>query len=284
MKTSLNYFVALIAMVFTFASCSSDENNNTNPANELEGLIKIQQFGNYSHTIELYSKTGILQQGFNDIDIRIKDNQTTEYIKNATITWKPIMHMTSMSHACPYSSLTKTTATGTLYNGYIVFTMPQNETEYWDLEIKYTIAGINYTALSQIDVAASAKRNLNTFTGTDGTKYIVAYIEPTQPKVALNDLKVGVWKMENMMSFPMVDGYTVKIDPRMPSMGNHSSPNNMNAIQANPGELYTGKLSLTMTGYWKINLQLANPSGDVLKGETITEANEASSIFFEIEF
>ena len=39
-----------------------------------------------------------------------------------------------------------------------------------------------------------------------------------------------------------------------------------------------------MTGYWKINLQLANAEGEILKGETITEENEASSIFFEIEF
>ena len=284
MKTSLNYFVALIAMAFTFASCSSDDNGNTNLTNELNGLTKIQQFDNDSHTIELYSKTGFLQQGFNDINIRIKDKQAAEYIKNATITWKPIMHMTMMSHACPFSQISKVTPDGTLYNGYIVFTMPQNTTEYWDLEIKYSINGTEYTALSQIDVPASAKRTLNTFTGTDGVKYIVAYIEPTTPKVAVNDLKVGVWKMANMMSFPMVDGYTVKIDPRMPSMGNHSSPNNVHATQTNSGELYNGKLALTMTGYWKINLQLVNPAGEVLKGEVITDAVEASSIFFEIEF
>ncbi len=284
MKTSLNYFVALIAMAFTFASCSSDDNGNSNPTNELNGLTKIQQFDNDSHTIELYSKTGFLQQGFNDINIRIKDKQAATYVKNANITWKPIMHMTMMSHACPFSQISKVTPDGTLYNGYIVFTMPQNTTEYWDLEIKYSINGTEYTALSQIDVPASAKRTLNTFTGTDGVKFIVAYIEPTAPKVAVNDLKVGVWKMANMMSFPMVDGYTVKIDPRMPSMGNHSSPNNVHATQTNSGELYNGKLALTMTGYWKINLQLVNPAGEVLKGEVITDAVEASSIFFEIEF
>ena len=284
MKNSYNYLVVLFAMVFTFASCSSDDNNNNSTINELDGLVKIQHFDNDSHTIELYSKTGFLQQGFNDVNIRIKNKQTSEYIKNATITWKPMMHMTMMSHSCPFSQITKVTNDGTLYNGFIVFTMPQNDTEYWDLEIEYTIDGTQFTALSQIDVPASAKRNLNSFTGTDGTKYIMAYIEPNQPKVAVNDLKVGVWKMENMMSFPMVNGYTVKIDPRMPSMGNHTSPNNVNATQSNPDELYNGKLSLTMTGYWKINLQLANAEGEILKGEEITEANEASSIFFEIEF
>ncbi|WP_432670439.1 hypothetical protein [Flavobacterium sp. SM2513] len=284
MKTSLKYIVALTAIAFTFASCSSDDDNTKTPTNELNGLVKIQQFDNDSHTIELYSKAGFLQQGFNTIDVRIKDKQTAEYIKNATVTWQPMMHMTMMAHSCPFSVVTKTAVEGTLYKGYIVFTMAQNDTEYWDLEINYTIDGTNYAATSPIDVPASAKRNLNTFTGTDGTKYVVAYIEPNQPKVAVNDLKVGVWKMESMMSFPMMNGYTVKIDPRMPSMGNHTSPNNVNATQTNPGELYNGKLSLTMTGYWKINLQLANAAGDILNGEAITETTEASSIYFEIEF
>ncbi len=95
---------------------------------------------------------------------------------------------------------------------------------------------------------------------------------------------IGVWKMQDMMNFPVVDGYSVKIDPRMPSMGNHSSPNNVNATQVAAGDLYNGKLSLTMTGYWKINLQLAKSDGTVVKGETIADAVTESSIFFEIEF
>ena len=48
--------------------------------------------------------------------------------------------------------------------------------------------------------------------------------------------------------------------------------------------MYKGKLSLTMTGYWKINLQLAKADGTVVKGEPITDAVQASSIYFELEF
>jgi hypothetical protein len=39
-----------------------------------------------------------------------------------------------------------------------------------------------------------------------------------------------------------------------------------------------------MTGYWKLNLKLLNSSGEVLKGEDITEEIEASSLYFELEF
>ena len=89
--------------------------------------------------------------------------------------------------------------------------------------------------------------------------------------------------MENMMNFPRVNNYTVNTDPRMPSMGNHGSPNNVNLTQSTD-LLYNGKLSLTMTGYWKINLQLLNSANEVLKGEEITDTTTASSIYFEVEF
>jgi hypothetical protein len=268
-------------MALTFVSCSNDDETTVN---ELDGITKFKEITNDTHTIELYSHMGSLEQGYNEISLRIKENGTNNYIKNAEVSWSPLMHMTMMTHSCPYSALEKVTENGTLYEGYIMFQMAQNDTEYWDLKIDYTINGVDYTATDVIDVPASAKRKVNTFTGSDGVKYLVAYIEPHHPKVAVNDMKVGVWKMQNMMMFPVVDGYTVKIDPRMPSMGNHTSPNNVHATQATTGGLYDGKLSLTMTGYWKINLQLANGEGTVLKGEEITETVTASSIFFEIEF
>ena len=271
-----------ILMSLTLGSCSNDDNETT--INELDSLVKFKEIVNNNHTIELFSVKGTLEQGYNEINLRIKNNTSNEYFKNAEISWTPIMHMTSMSHSCPFSSVNKITNEGTLYKGYIMFQMAQNDTEYWDLKIDYTIDEVDYSVTSVIDVPASEKRVVNTFMGTDGTKYLLALIEPSNPKVAINDIKIGVWKMQNMMTFPIVDGYTVKIDPRMPSMGNHSSPNNINATQANSNSFYNGKLSLTMTGYWKINLQLANTNGDILKGEEITETVESSSIFFEIEF
>lgn len=282
MKFQLKNIVAVLIMALALISCSDNDDSAT--VNELDGLTKFQEMTNATHTIELYSHTGALVQGYNEVKLRIKDNTTNQYIKNASVSWMPVMHMAMMNHSCPNSEVEKITTEGTLYEGYIMFQMAQNDTEYWDLKIDYSIDGVDYTTTSVIDVPASAKRTVNTFTGTDGVKYLVAYVEPHHPSVALNDMKVGVWKMQDMMTFPVVDGYTLKIDPRMPSMGNHSSPNNVHATQTSTGELYNGKLSLTMTGYWKINLQLAKPDGTIVKGEEITDTVTASSIFFEIEF
>ncbi|MGL2962786.1 hypothetical protein ACSVH2_03065 [Flavobacterium sp. RSB2_4_14] len=281
MKTQLKNIVAVVIMALALTSCSKDD--STTPVDELAELTKFKEFTNDTHTIELYSHMSV-EQGFNEIKIRIKDNATEEYVKNASVSWLPLMHMTTMTHSCPKSEVEKVSTDGTLYEGYIVFQMPQNATEYWDLKIDYTINGVSYTATTPIDVTASIARRVNSFTGSDGVKYIVAYAEPHHPAVTINDMVVGIFKMQDMMTFPVVDGYTLKIDPRMPSMGNHGSPNNVNATQSESGELYNGKMSLTMTGYWKINLQLVKPDGTVLKGEEIAGDVTESSLYFDFEF
>ncbi|HPW97991.1 MAG TPA: hypothetical protein PK218_05470 [Flavobacterium sp.] len=273
--------IALVLITLAFASCSNDD-NQTN-TNELDGLTKFKEVVEGNQTIEFYSPKGALSQGYNDIKFRIKNNETNQYITDAQVEWMPKMHMTMMTHSCPKSEVVKA-ATGNLYEGYIVFQMAQNETEYWDLTLDYSIDGEEHSLIIPIDVPATAKRVVSSFMGSDNVRYVIAYIDPTSPKVGMNDLKVGIWKMQDMMTFPMINDYTVKIDPRMPSMGNHSSPNNVNAQQTTVDNFYIGKLSLTMTGYWKINLQLQNDLGTIVKGEEITDSVTESSLFFEIEF
>ncbi|HZJ37167.1 MAG TPA: hypothetical protein VFD29_11145 [Gillisia sp.] len=266
-----------------FTSCSTDSDEIT-PVNEIADLVKIQTMENDTHLVELYSIDGQLEQGYNKVSLRIKNKIGQEFINDATIEWKPIMHMEATQHSCPVSEVTKKPGTESLYEGFIVFQMAENQTEYWTLTLNYTINGVDYTLTEPINVPASIRRNVTVFTGTDEIKYILALIEPSQPKVATNDMSVGVFKMESMMTFPMVNSYKVKIDLRMPSMGNHSSPNNVDLTQSSADKFYHGKLNLTMTGYWKINLQLENALGEVIKGEPVSDTNEASSIFLELEF
>ena len=272
---------SFLFILATLTACSSDDDEVV--VNELDGLTKIQEFTNDTHVIELYNTTGALEQGYNTISLRFKNKSTNQYEENATVSWMPVMHMATMNHSCPKSEVVKTAQKETLYNGYIVFQMAQNETEYWDLKLDYTINGTAYTATEIVNVPASAKRRVTSFMGSDNKKYLIAIVDPANPKVALNDVTFGLYKMESMMNFPVVDNYKIKIDPRMPSMGNHTSPNNVDLTQTSD-KLYHGKLSLTMTGYWKINLQLLNELDEVLKGEVVTEENPASSIFLEIEF
>lgn len=283
MKNLFKIFLALVIVSFA-VSCRQDDAVVTPKTNALAGFTKAKEFSNSTHIIELYTPTGTTPQGYNDVAVKIKDKSTGKYVENATINWKPMMHMKSMMHSCPKSELKKSTEDNSVFEGYLVFTMAENDSEYWYLTFDYTIDGKAYTVKDRLSVPAMSKRVVSTFTGSDNVRYILAYIQPRSPQVAINDITIGVWKTESMNSYPVVNNLKVKIDPRMPSMNNHSSPNNADAIQTGADVFYHGKLSLTMTGYWKINLQLLDASGKVLKGEAVTEANPSSSIFFETEF
>lgn len=70
----------------------------------------------------------------------------------------------------------------------------------------------------------------------------------------------------------------------MPAMGNHSSPNNTDLSQSGTPGFYKGKLSLSMTGYWQINMQVFNATKEIIKGESISYDHQESSLYFDFEF
>ena len=264
-------------------SCSSDDDNDT-VLNEVEGLKKIQDLGNATHTVELFNTSGNFKTGYNAISIRIKDKTTNAFVENATLTWMPIMKMTTMDHSCPKSAVSKTLGKSTVYDGFIIYQMTNLDGSGWSLKIDYSINGVSYTASSDIVVMQNDNQNVTSFMGSDDVRYVMALVEPKDPKIAINKLKVGLYKMETMMSFPEVADYKITLDPRMPGMGNHSSPNNTDLSYNVAEKMYNGNLSLTMTGYWVLNLKLLNTVNDVLKGENVTEENPKSSLYLELDF
>lgn len=284
MKTIKYFFaIALVSMVFT--SCTDDSEDPILPeGNPLEAYNVLASITGNGHEVEVYSEQQQFTIGYNQLFIRIKNEADDSYVSDASISWKPIMHMTEMMHSCPKSEVLKTDD-ATVYSGYVIFQMPGNADEYWDLGIEYSIDGQTYEINKRIEVnmPTDGKARVASFMGSDDSRYVVAMM-PFEPEVAVNDFSAMVFKMEDMMTFPPVEGYKIAIDPRMPGMGNHSSPNNEDLAYDSATKMYNGKLSLTMTGYWKINLKLMNESDEVLKGEAVTDENESSTLFFEIEF
>lgn len=264
-------------------SCSDDDTDIT-IIDEIESLKKVQEITNDTHTIELYTDTGHFSTGYNDISLRIKNNSDNTYIENASLTWNPVMTMPTMKHSCPKSTISKVPGKNTLYNGYIIYQMTHMDMSGWTLNISYTINDSSYEAKAPLLVGQSNRQNVTTITGSDDTKYIIALIAPSVPKIAVNDVKIGVYTMEDAFSFPVVKNYSIALDPRMPSMGNHSSPNNEDLTYSDIDTMYHGRLSLTMSGYWVLNLKLINDQGMLLKGEDITTDHLQSSLYLEIEF
>jgi hypothetical protein len=284
MKT-LKYIFAILILSVSFVSCSDDNDETPMETSPVEGLNKIYEFPSADHSVEIYSEKTALEVGYNEISIRIKDMASDKYVTNAAATWMPMMHMETMEHSAPHSMLSNTES-NSVYKGHIVFQMPGNDTEYWDVTLNYNFNGQAMTETHRVSVTQPADRlnKVQVFMGSDDNRYVLAYVNPKTPQVAINDFQAVLYKMENMMSFPMVENYKITVDPRMPGMGNHSSPNNEDLTYNPSTKLYNGKLSLTMTGYWKVNLKLLNQSGEVLKGEDVTESNPESSLYFELEF
>ena len=279
----LKYIIPILFIaLFTF-SCSTDDDSEE-VLNEIEGLKKIQDLTNTTHTLELFNTTGNFKTGYNAISIRVMDNATKNFVENASLSWMPMMKMPTMDHSSPKSAISKAVGKATVYDGFIIYQMANLDGSGWSLKIDYTINGIDYTASSAIVVMQNDNQNVTSFMGTDGTKYVLALIEPKSPKIAVNKMKVGLFKMQTMMSFPSVPDYKITLDPRMPGMGNHSSPNNKDLTYNAADQMYDGDLSLTMSGYWVLNLKVLNSAGDILKGEAITEEHPKSSLYLELDF
>ena len=281
----LKYIFPILFIALLNVSCSSDnDDDDSGITNEVAGLTKIQELTNATHTIELFNTTGQFKTGYNAISLRVIDNATNSYVEDANLSWIPMMQMPTMEHSSPKSTITKTLGKDTVYDGFIIYQMTNLDGSGWSLTVNYTINGIDYTVTDAITVLQNDNQNSASFMGSDDSRYIVALVEPNNPKIAINDLKVGLFKMENMMTFPVVEDFTITLDPRMPGMGNHTSPNNTDLTYNSAEQMYNADLALTMTGYWVLNLKLLNTNGEVLKGEDVTEDNTQSSLYLELEF
>src|SRR5690554_8092482 len=106
MKT-LKYLSVLFVSLLTF-SCSSDDETTPVNTDELNGLVKIQEFSNDTHTVEFYSKSGTLKQGYNALSLRIKDKDSIVFVTNASLICIDVMYMANVQHSCTNSEIVKT--------------------------------------------------------------------------------------------------------------------------------------------------------------------------------
>lgn len=268
----------LAIAIFSFALISCEKEPNKTPENKLK---KVQEINDDKYIVELFTETGKLQIGYNEIFIKVKGKNTGNYIENININWNPEMQMMDKKHSCPRSSVEKVAGDAFLQKGYIIFQMAGNAMEHWNLEITLN-DGVQSIITEQIDVQTTPYKNVATFKDTtSGKKYVIALIQPQKPIYGTNDLSFGLFEMESMFNFLAVKDFTIEFDPRMPSMENHSSPNNIQPIFKSEDNFYHGKINLTMTGYWKLNLIVKNTDGAIIQGN-IVSATEDSNLYLEL--
>ncbi len=285
----LKYGMLFLLTAIIMSSCTKDDNKNDN-VNEVENLQLVKSFSEEGYTLELFNSGGKFIVGYNKIYLRLTDSDGN-YVKDASFDWMPMMTMDMggmiHEHSCPFSDIKKVADKQTLYEGYIVFIMESHEPgDSWNLEINFTVDGHSLSANGDVSVVSTENQYNKSYTsviGEDDAKYFLALVEPQKPIIGTNDIVVALFKAGEHHDFPRVDNYTIKIDPRMPGMGNHSAPGNEDMTQGEDG-LYYGKVGFSMSGYWLINLILENDSGTVVRGEPVTEENPESSLNFKLEF
>jgi hypothetical protein len=290
MKASNFLAVLLVGSMFlSVASCNKDKAPEVIP-DPTEGLVKVLTLAdpNHPYKVTLYTENGNLQLGYNKVYFTVTDADG-KFIPNATLSAFPEMDMGMMKHSTPRSEITKVPDKA-LYEAYYSFLMAGA----WLYDVDYTVGNISGSIVdAPLDVknvfrpdGTTERKVIQSVTATDGSekRYVISLIEPTKPKEGANEIKAYIHERVDGNTYTPVENFTLKLDPRMPAMGNHSSPNNVDLTWDAANKTYKGTVNFSMTGYWTLNLLLVNGQGVTLYGNAVTEEVEKSSLYFEVEF
>jgi hypothetical protein len=287
----------LIFTVSFFVSCGD---KNDDPLENIEptaGLKKIQEFTDGNYTITAWNETGELRLGYTKVYFTVQDKEDN-YVDNLHIfSAFPEMDMGMMTHGCPRSEIIKV-SDKPLYEAYFAFTMYSGQSDgKWRLNLTYQhYVSDNFVGVIEnveIDVknafrpdGKTERKVIQSLVAADGSdkRYVVTLVEPQKPKVGVNDITAYIHERIDADTYNPVENFTLKLDPRMPSMENHSSPNNTDLTWDVAGKIYRGSVNFSMTGYWTLNLILQNDRGETLYGNAITDDTATGSLFFEVEF
>lgn len=213
----------------------------------------LGEFTDNGVTVVAYSDKPI-EVGFNNIWFEVHEDG--EPFDRPHIHFNTMMHMENHSHASPYGEPGHhRDEEHNLYHGWAIFTMPSGEMGTWDLELTihdHDHSGFEASGTIGVDVEPSDR--VRTFMTEDESRYVLTLIEPADPSVGMNDLKVALHKRESMMNFPPVLNGSMQFEPWMPSM-DHGSSNNVSPVHDENG-FYNGQVNFNMTGDWELRFDL----------------------------
>ena len=231
------------------------------------------------YDIHIQTPSGAFHQGYNAMRVHLTDDRGNTADGVADVVLRPLAATADGGQVlgtAPHPEALAYRPDSAYFDGYAVFTAVSDAQQAWTLDIHFTAAGEPHAVQLPITVTPqpNPNRGMAAFTGNDGTDYLVALVAPQQPQVGENDLVAAIYRREAGSTPPWIyakaDDYTLLLDPRMPepSMGNHSSPNNVDLTQHDDG-LYHGVVNYTMTGNWTLNFILLDPDGNVVKGTEV---------------
>ena len=287
------------ATVLTLASCNSNDDENgfsiegititedveccsaeeaLDVYNFLQTLQEVPELKTEvadKYDVRAYSPTGRLHRGYNDLYFVVTKKKTGNYVKYVTIdNFTPLMHMTKMNvwHSTPTSAEVASFSLKyhAVLHGWVSLLMNSSEAGYWTLTYnidvlgsKARVEGLPFT----VEALPEGQDWLKSFKVGDDTYYL-SLVNPADWKTGANTIEAYVSKKGTPATAPYglaEEEFTIEIDPRMPDMGNHTSPNNV-ALTRRVDDAYRGSINLTMTGLWRIHLTVKDKEGNVVAG------------------
>jgi hypothetical protein len=276
-----------------FAACDEKITSEEETSNPVSGLKKIQDFPLNDYIASAWNETGEWHLGYTKVYFTVK-NKEGSFVENVQLSAFPEMDMGTVKHSTPRSEIIKKPGKA-LYEAWYAFLMYSGQGEgKWYYNLRYTIGNeTDSVADVEIDVknvfrpdGKTERKIIQTLVSIDESekRYVVSLVEPLKPKIGSNEITAYIHERKDANTYTLAENFTLKLDPRMPSMENHSSPNNADLIYDSVNKIYKGVVNFSMTGYWKLNLILLNEKGETLYGNPISDKVEASSLYFEMEF
>ena len=302
-------FICFVATYIVVTACTIDKTDYESETNTVvpdkEEFQEVFAFQKGSYQISVEALGGKLYKGYNEIHLRMVDNDSKQVVDGGKMTFLPVQTSTDgQKTSCPTSYELTYESQEKYYTGYSVFT-EESKKGKWEVVIDITIDQQSFSHTQSIEVLHQSNMNLNmtSFVGNDQVSYILALVSPSKPKVAENELTACIFKFNPSViaegeevtalrnAYTVVDHFTLFLDPRMPepSMGNHSSPNNRDLVQGSD-RFYHGVVNYTMTGNWTLNFILQNNQGRIVKGTKVPTdftpgvAGVKSELFIDILF
>ncbi|PVH26707.1 hypothetical protein [Sphingobacterium corticibacter] len=274
-------------------SCTKEKTNYLEETSrEIPEVFDFQEASSMlvdRYRISIEALNGTFYTGYNELRVRITDTQTGETINPDSIQFIPISKIADgVVTSCPHLFQLQKSTQNAYWEGYSIFIDEQLPNPTWKLYVNLVVGQQNYTATSDITTKEQLNKNLNKtlFRGNDSLDYMIALVSPRNPQVGTNPIIAGIFKRittthlaefvplsPSYYQYVAVNDHTLELDPRMPepSMGNHSSPNNVNLSQRNDG-FYEGVVNYTMTGNWTLNFILKDARNTIVKGNAVSTA------------
>ncbi len=267
--------------------CSAEEALNTyNFLKTVKLIPELSTEIDGKYNVYVYTKTGSFHTGYNEIYFVSTKKETGNYIKELTVTGHtPLMFMSKMNmyHSTPVSEKSRIVNYDYLAvkRVWVSFLMETSENGSWTYSYEVDVLGKS-GGVEKKDITVNALPEgqvwLKSFKVGDDT-FFLSLVNPTDWKTGTNTIKAYVSKKSNPITTPYAlaaETFTVDIDPRMPDMGNHTSPNNTPLVKQEDGS-YQGTINLTMTGLWRIHLKVKDNEGNVVAG-----GEEGSTLFWDV--